>query len=65
LEALCDAAEAAERYLGHTGEHYWRCEYRTAAKGWKKGDPPIIECICGLDALDAALVSLGYGAVAV
>jgi hypothetical protein len=56
---LLDVARAAEDYVASTGAHHWRCEYRTAAKGWKRGDPPVIECICGLDSLNAALVRFG------
>lgn len=59
LLALLDAVAAADDYRAYTGGHYWRCENRTAAKGWKKGDPPIIECVCGLDRLDDALGRLG------
>jgi hypothetical protein len=46
---------AAQRYLDYTGEHHWRCEHRTAAVGWKEGEPPVIQCVCGHDALRAAL----------
>jgi hypothetical protein len=46
---------AAQRYLDYTGEHHWRCEHRTAAVGWKEGEPPVIQCVCGRDALRAAL----------
>lgn len=55
---LIEVAEAARLHLIVKGEHHWRCEYRTAAKGWKKGDPPVIDCECGLDDLDAALAAL-------
>ena len=52
---LLEIAGHAEHYATWTGEHYWGCEYRTAAKGWKRGDPPVIECVCGLDRLNDAL----------
>lgn len=53
------AIEAADDYRGWTGGHHWRCEFRTAAKGWKQGDPPVIECVCGLDRLNALLGEMG------
>jgi len=53
VAALVEAVEAQLEY--GEGGHSWRCEYRTAEKGWKEGDPPIIECRCGLDRLYAAL----------
>ena len=59
LETLLDIAEAAGDYAASTGEHYWRCEYRTAEKGWNKGDPPVIVCQCGLDRLIESLQKVG------
>lgn len=60
LLALIDLAEAALAYDGEYG-HPWRCQYRTAAKGWKPGQPPIIECQCGLDNLERALTRFQKG----
>lgn len=58
VEALLDIAESADTYRSWLGQHHWRCEYRTVAMGWKHGEPPIIKCVCGLDALEAALARL-------
>src|SRR3990167_8807489 len=52
---LIRVALAAKLRAEFAGEHYWRCEFRAVARGWKPGGPPIIECICGLEALDVAL----------
>jgi len=49
-QLVCDAAGYSPRY-----DHDWRCEIRTAAAGWKAGDPPVIRCECGRVELDAAL----------
>lgn len=57
-ELLEEIADAAELYFATLYEHHWRCENRTAAKGWKKGDPPIIECVCGLERLEKACAEL-------
>jgi len=59
LGILLQVVMAADDYRGWTGGHHWRCEFRTAAKGWKKGDPPVIECVCGLDRLNTLLGELG------
>lgn len=54
-EALA-VVKAAEAYSPRE-DHDWRCEYRTAAVGWKEGDPPVIRCECGRDDLDSALAA--------
>ena len=59
VDVLLDIAEAAGLYAASTAAHYWRCEYRTAKKGWKEGDPPVIVCQCGLDELVASLRKVG------
>lgn len=57
-DELLAVAEAAENLAADIG-HLHDCQYRTAAKGWKPGEPPVIECVCGLDAFEAALAALG------
>lgn len=60
---MLDALEAAMN-LGANMSHRHDCEYRTKAKGWMPGQPPVIECVCGLDAFDAALSVLESAAAA-
>jgi len=57
LPALLDVVDAIDNFDGDLS-HPHDCEYRTAAKGWKPGEPPVIECVCGMDALEAALSRL-------
>ena len=56
--ALLNIRDAAQQYADWTGGHHWRCEYRTAEKGWREGEPPVIECVCGHDRLRDALAAL-------
>lgn len=44
-------------------DHTHLCEYRTAAKGWAPGAPPVIKCACGLDELEATFTSLPVSGV--
>ena len=59
LNALPDLLAVLDAATEHLREgnlsHSWRCEYRTAVKGWKEGEPPVVECVCGLDNLDVAV----------
>jgi hypothetical protein len=56
-DTLMAVVEAARTYSPRA-DHDWRCEYRTAEKGWKAGDPPVIDCECGYDRLQEALDAL-------
>jgi hypothetical protein len=53
-EALRRLVEAVHGYSPREN-HDWRCEYRTAERGYVPGGPRVIDCECGFDDLGLAV----------
>jgi hypothetical protein len=53
VEALAGYRDAVLDYSPRY-EHDRICEIRTAKAGWKPGNPPVIQCLCGFEELGRA-----------